>query len=291
MQGYFPEGHVTPFSPVQDFRKDLDLLKTMGFNGLRMHQKAEDPRFYALCDALGLVCWAEMPSAYLPCEHQRTLVHEEWQALVHRDHTHPSIITWVPVNESWGAPLVAVDGDQRSFVEDLYHLTKQWDSTRLVIDNSGFDHTVTDVLDFHHYLISPSLARDFYRRLLHPENLLFSAKDQLFKALALFGVTSAYTPGYAWRGEPMVISEYGGFGFYPVTPLLRSTIEAFDAYTIDIAKTGFLRGYCYTQLYDTFQEANGLLDFHRQPKAPVSAVAAVNQRALNTYRRLNPIRN
>ncbi|MBP0574962.1 hypothetical protein J8J27_30055, partial [Mycobacterium tuberculosis] len=34
-------------------------------------------------------------------------------------------------------------------------------------------------------------------------------------------------------------------------------------------------GYCYTQLTDTLQETNGLLDAERQPKLPIAALRAL----------------
>ena len=39
-------------------------IKELGFNGVRIHQKVEDPRFLYWCDRLGLLVWGEMPSAY-----------------------------------------------------------------------------------------------------------------------------------------------------------------------------------------------------------------------------------
>ncbi len=36
----------------------------MGFNGVRKHQKIEDPRYLYWADTLGLLVWEEMPSAY-----------------------------------------------------------------------------------------------------------------------------------------------------------------------------------------------------------------------------------
>src|SRR5690606_24531152 len=43
-QGYWPEGGMTP--PDDDaFRRDVELVKELGFDGVRMHQKIESPRF------------------------------------------------------------------------------------------------------------------------------------------------------------------------------------------------------------------------------------------------------
>ena len=283
-QGYFEGGLCTPPNGAEDFWRDVSVSKDLGFNGLRMHAKAEDPRFHAAADALGLLLWAEMPSAYLPCKPQRENLLREWRTLLDRDRGHPSIITWVPVNESWGAPLVSFDTTQREFVEELYHFTKTQDPTRLVVDNSGFEHTTTDVLDLHHYLATPAQARDYYQRLKDPGQLVANFKDQIFRPLPGLGVVSAYAPGFAWRGEPMIISEYGGWPYYPSLPGLTGGMEAvFRDYTLDIARAGHLRGYCYTQLYDTHQEDNGLLDIHRQPKIPAAAIRWVNDEARRIY--------
>src|SRR5205085_11446713 len=62
-QGYWPDSLMT--APTTDaFQKDISLVKQMGFNGVRKHQKIEDPRFLYWADRLGLLVWEEMPSAY-----------------------------------------------------------------------------------------------------------------------------------------------------------------------------------------------------------------------------------
>ena len=35
-------------------------------------------------------------------------------------------------------------------------------------------------------------------------------------------------------------------------------------------------GYCYTQLTDVFQEVNGLLDMHRNPKVNLDEIRRIN---------------
>ena len=62
-QGYWPETGLT--APDDDaLRRDVELAKAMGFNGVRKHQKIEDPRYLYWADTLGLLVWEEMPSAY-----------------------------------------------------------------------------------------------------------------------------------------------------------------------------------------------------------------------------------
>jgi len=43
-----------------------------------------------------------------------------------------------------------------------------------------------------------------------------------------------------------------------------------------VRSVGLFTGYCYTQLTDTYQEANGLLDGARRPKFPIERIRAAN---------------
>ena len=62
-QGYWPESLMAAPSD-EALRRDVELAKAMGFNGVRKHQKIEDPRYLYWADRLGLLVWEEMPSAY-----------------------------------------------------------------------------------------------------------------------------------------------------------------------------------------------------------------------------------
>ena len=62
-QGYYPASGIT--APDDNaLRRDVEMAKAMGFNGVRKHQKIEDPRYLYWADTLGLLVWEEMPSAY-----------------------------------------------------------------------------------------------------------------------------------------------------------------------------------------------------------------------------------
>ena len=53
-QGYWAESGMT--APDDEaLQKDVELAKAMGFNGVRKHQKIEDPRFLYWADVLGLL--------------------------------------------------------------------------------------------------------------------------------------------------------------------------------------------------------------------------------------------
>ena len=102
-QGYWPDTLLA--APSDDaLRRDVELAKAMGFNGVRKHQKIEDPRYLYWADRLGLLVWEEMPSAY---RFTRTAIKRtvrEWTEAIERDYSHPCVIVWVPFNESWGVP-------------------------------------------------------------------------------------------------------------------------------------------------------------------------------------------
>ncbi len=61
-QGYWPDSHLA--APPEALRREVELSKELGFNGVRIHQKVEDPRFLYWCDRLGLIIWGEIANAF-----------------------------------------------------------------------------------------------------------------------------------------------------------------------------------------------------------------------------------
>src|ERR1700738_4153101 len=112
---------------------------SLGFNGVRKHQKIESPRFLYWADHLGLMVWEEMPSAYRYTQRSVERLTREWMQVLQRDWSHPCIVSWVPLNESWGVPDLPDSPSQRNYVQALYHLTKTIDPTRPVIGNDGWE--------------------------------------------------------------------------------------------------------------------------------------------------------
>ncbi|HET9887730.1 MAG TPA: glycoside hydrolase family 2 TIM barrel-domain containing protein, partial [bacterium] len=160
-QGYWPESGLTPPSDAA-LRTDVELVLRMGFNGVRKHQKIEDPRFFFWADRLGLLVWAEMPSAYRFTNRSINRLIREWTAVMARDYSHPCIIAWVPLNESWGVPNLPENPAERHYVRTLYHLTKTLDPTRPVVGNDGWESVVTDIIGIHDYDADPTrLARRY----------------------------------------------------------------------------------------------------------------------------------
>ncbi|MHA2128908.1 MAG: glycoside hydrolase family 2 protein, partial [Promethearchaeota archaeon] len=139
VQGYWPEGLYT--APTEeDIVKDIQYVKAFGFNGLRTHQKAFDPRFLYWCDKLGVLVWGEIGNSFIFTINSQMRLLNEFVEEIERDFNHPSIITWVPINESWGVQGSRRDTKRTDYTLSLYHLIKSIDPTRLVVDDDGWWH-------------------------------------------------------------------------------------------------------------------------------------------------------
>lgn len=97
-----------------------------------------------------------MPSAYRFSKMSIERLTTQWQEVVDRDISHPSIVAWMPFNESWGIPGLPDNAAQRHYVQGLYHLTKTLDPSRPVIGNDGWESVATDIIEIHDYDNQPS---------------------------------------------------------------------------------------------------------------------------------------
>jgi beta-galactosidase/beta-glucuronidase len=275
-QGYWPEtGQTAPDDAA--VRRDVELAKAMGFNGVRKHQKIEDPRYLYWADRLGLLVWEEMPSAYRFTKDAIKRLITEWTAVLDRDVSHPCIVAWVPFNESWGVPNLPDIVEQRHYVQALYHLTKTLDPSRPVIGNDGWESVATDIIGIHDYEDQPDNLVARY----HTEGVLgrlFTRERPGERLLTI--------DGHAHAGQPIVLSEFGGIAFSPDPDatwgyIRRHTADAFaDEYRAlleAVRSLTLLAGFCYTQFADTYQESNGLLYADRTPKFPLEAIARATQ--------------
>jgi len=276
-QGYWPESTLTP--PTDDaIQYDIKMTKAMGFNGARKHQKLEDPRYLYWADKMGLLVSSEMANAYLFDEGYVQRFTREWTEAVERDYNHPSIIMWVPINESWGVPNLR-DPRQQQHLRAMYTLTKSLDSTRLVIDNDGWEHSdMTDLFAIHDYARNGELLRDKYKDLGKPD------------AGVPNNARSALAPGFKYNGTPVVLSEFGGisyimpgqqapegsWGYSGLEPDQNSAFGRLKGLWFGIRDTPAFAGICYTQLTDVEQEINGLMTYDRKLKFSAEELKKLN---------------
>jgi Glycosyl hydrolases family 2, sugar binding domain/Glycosyl hydrolases family 2, TIM barrel domain/Glycosyl hydrolases family 2 len=278
-QGYFPGGVYTPADDAI-MRADVEMYKKMGFNGLRKHEKVEDPRFLYWCDKLGLVVWEEMPTVGFGLPRRvptwaMERFDSEWLDVIKRDYNHPSIITWTVFNESWGVYEMLWRKEAKKWGYGAIKKTRAADPTRLVVDNSGGMHFDTDVWDFHHYLSTVEKSKKLYEQLnLKPKDHL-GLMTFVMKFLVLELIFPLFLPGEDYKGEPILLSEYGGFGFYR-TRGGKSLLDQYKEYTLMIGQYPHINGFCYTQPYDVEQEKNGIMSFDREPKVAPEKIKEIN---------------
>ncbi len=304
-QGWWPDTHLA--ASAERLRAEAHLVADLGFDSVRIHQKVEDPRFLHWCDRLGITVWAETANAYAHTARAVSLLTAEWLEVVHRDASHPCVVAWVPLNESWGVQDVASVPGERSYATALAALTRALDPTRPVVSNDGWEHTDSDLWTVHDYTDAGEV--------------LLARYGSVDAVAALVGVPAPSSPsgrvsangrrlrvagGGARAGElapeerPLVLSEFGGVRFTPVADDADgadgaagadgatwgySTAADAEDYARRLGdllgaanacvEAGGLIGWCYTQLADTLQEANGLVTEDRTPKLPLERLRAL----------------
>ncbi len=283
-QGYWPQSYLAAPSDAA-LRYDVEVTKAMGFNGARKHQKLEDPRWTYWCDTLGLLVWDEMPNARAWSPEAEEHLTAEWERAIRRDINSPSVIAWVPVNESMGFPgLQKSHPGQYSFLERIVSVTRQLDPDRPVIDNDGWEHTdITDICAIHDYTQTGKAIRARYEDTLAGGPLPSNAWDE---------EKPMFVRGSRFRGQPVMLTEVGGFlmertdlpkekwdllyAAYGTTYSPEDLLAKYTDLMRGIASLPFVAGFCYTQLTDVEQEMNGLLTYDRIPKVDPAQIAAVN---------------
>jgi hypothetical protein len=222
--------------------------------------------------------------------------------VLERDYSHPSIIGWCPLNETAQTlhdRITVLDDATRA----LFLATKAMDTSRPVLDTSGYAHRVpeSDVYDSHDYIyeadFAEGLARFEQRHSGLPEGRAFMNPNP-DRATAASSTPVAWSIPY--RGQPYFVSEFGGFKWNPNAPV-KSAAEnqanrksswgygsdptdvedfhrRFEAVCDVLLDNPAMFGYCYTQLTDIFPEENGIFDFFRKPKFDTDRIRKTQER-------------
>lgn len=275
-QGYWPESLMT--APSEEaFIKDIELAKEMGFNGVRIHQKIEDPRFLYHADRLGLLVWGEIGNAYLYSKEYACNMYQEWCDAILRDYNHPCIAVWTPLNESWGIQEVKTDPLQEAHCNAMLYITKSLDSSRVVLDNDGWEHTCGDMLTIHDYEASREVLEKRFETI---ENILESKPSG----------RELYISGWSYQNQPIIVSECGGIDMhdngvkgwgYSAAQTEEDFLKRYEDIIHTLLSSKYVQGFCYTQLMDVEQETNGLLTYDRRPKINPAMIRKVNEGVYN----------
>jgi beta-galactosidase/beta-glucuronidase len=282
-QGYYPDGIMTAPSD-EALQRDIELAMAAGFNGARLHQKVFEERFLYHADRLGYLCWAEFPDwgcrAFGPDQHY--LYHgitytAQWLEALKRDYSHPCIIGWCPLNETY-QELTDTVTELDDAAHALYLATKAMDTTRPVLDASGYSHRVpeTDIFDCHDYEQDPEKFRDNQAGLAKGKPYLNGPSDRPWSI--------------TYREQPFFVSEFGGilwnpdsqdegsWGYGDRPQTIEEFYERFKGLCDVLLDNPHMFGYCYTQLTDVYQEQNGIYTFDRRPKFDLERIREIQQR-------------
>jgi hypothetical protein len=167
----------------------------------------------------------------------------------------------------------------------MVRVTRRLDSTRPVIDNDGWEHTdITDICAIHDYTPTGKNLVSRYRDMQSGGEL---------PPVVWISEKPLFARGSKYRGQPIVLSEIGGFlaipedvpvekrdmlyQFYGSFQTPEELLEKYRDLISGIASLKFIAGFCYTQLTDVEQEMNGLLTYDRRPKIPPDAIAAIHE--------------
>jgi len=272
-QGYWPDGIFT--APTDEaLLYDIKLAKRTGFNVIRKHIKTEPMRWYYHCDRLGLLVWQDMPNIWEPDGADSAVVRKqfrkEWQEIIDQLISVPSIVTWVPFNENWGA----------FDVTNMANWTKKYDPSRLVNGNSGYNYAPGyrpaygdprngDFVDLHNY--------DLINETHTPK-----PEDTRAASIGEFGGKGLFIRGHMW---PVRNNAY---------EILASKELLSDTYVMmltEVEQMMIYRGVScaiYTQTTDVEHEINGLVTYDRQvEKMDFNKVKTINESIIKTSKELN----
>jgi hypothetical protein len=240
----------------EEIKKHMLAMKELGCNLVRIHIAGVDPRIYNLADKMGMLLWVEVPSPH-SSNHQSRINHrEELLRMLALIGTHPSVVIWSLYNEDWGAQDIATNPETRQYIMDMYHFMQIAHPQFLVVDNDGWQHIShegrlkSDLLTVHLY--SPELKR--WKEML----------DQLV-AGQLIGVAAfplvVGDPFFYRRQVPLIVSEWGGFGFieYGGPKNDNERAEQIRLFKEELRKRP-IAGDVYTQATNIEEEQNGLID-------------------------------
>ena len=215
--------------------------------------------------------------------------------MLERDYSHPSIIGWCPLNETWqplGDRITALDDVTRG----MFLATKAMDTARPVLDASGYSHRVpeADVYDSHDYTQDPEQLAARMAGLADGRPYTNSGAHRDSPETGAGGVQWSIP----YDGQPYFVSEFGGIWWNPEAAddeeswgygerpnTIDEFYERFEKQCAVLLDHPSMFGYCYTQLTDVYQEQNGIYKFDRTAKFDLTRLRAVQQRAAAIERR------
>lgn len=275
-QGYWPDGVLTP--PGDEAAAfDLEYLKQIGANMIRVHIKTHPDRWYYHADRLGILVWQDMICMPKYGQTVTEAASGQWAAefknMVDWLYNHPSVVLWVVFNEAWG----------QHDTEKHTQWIASYDPSRIVTCTSGwFDAPAGNTVDMHDYTFYPRTVPDW------------KLGRTRAAVLGEAGGVNLAVPGHTWYSETNPPRQKSHDTFTPksdfsfTTEAGRHTYatsgefeEAYGKYMRTLRwlrAIGACTGVVYTQITDVEHELNGWMTYDRK----VSKIPAEKMRAMNT---------
>jgi len=267
-QGYWSDGLLTPASP-KAFVRDIEAMKSLGFNMLRKHIKIEPELFYYECDRLGMVVFQDfvnngdysfirdtaLPTIGLLRRSDRRLHRDaatrsafvsHMEQTVRQLYNHPCVCYWTIFNEGWG---------QFDSV-GAYRQLKAMDDTRIIDTVSGWFYdtdTESDVVSEHVYF-KPFVMEKSGAKKAAGEKAL----DRPF-VLSEFGGYCLAVKDHLFNPD----KSYGYKDFKTQEEFEQALVALYEEQIVPAISQG-LCGTVYTQVSDVEEEINGLLTYDRK---------------------------
>jgi beta-galactosidase/beta-glucuronidase len=242
----------------EEIKKHMHAMKELGCNLVRIHIAGVDPRIYNLADKIGLLLWVEVPSPHHSSHISRANHKEELLRMLALIETHPSVIIWSLYNEDWGVQDIASNNEARQYIIDMYHYMHINHPQFLVVDNDGWQHIS----------LEGRMKSDLFTAHLYtPEIKKWSELLQMLVEGQLNGVAAfplvVGDPFFYRKQLPLVVSEWGGFGFvnYGGPQDADEQARQISLFKKELRKYP-IAGDVYTQATNIEDERNGLIDEH-----------------------------
>lgn len=139
-------------------KEDIEIIREMGANALRMSHYPQDPYMYELSDTEGLIVWCEIPfvgpggyadKGFVDLDSFKKNGKTQLIEMIRQNMNHPSILFWGLFNE------LKEQGDNPiAYVKELHHLAKSEDPSRITTsasNASGDLNTITDLIAWNKY--------------------------------------------------------------------------------------------------------------------------------------------
>ncbi|WP_339659315.1 glycoside hydrolase family 2 TIM barrel-domain containing protein [uncultured Polaribacter sp.] len=145
----------------EQHRADMELIKEMGTNFVRLAHYPQDPEIYKACDELGLLVWDELPwcRGGVGNDTWKTNTKNMLTEIINQNYNRPSVIIWSLGNEMYWLPDFEDGGKiekMNSFLTELNDLSHQLDPTRKTAIRKYYEGS--DIVD----VFSPSIWSGWY---------------------------------------------------------------------------------------------------------------------------------